>query len=75
MTTTVQELLDYLCVTQEHDTTLKKYWLLACSTHADYGIIHNLIGEFFTFKGQLYLPKSLVTTIVYEYHDTQGPSG
>ena len=50
-TTTVPELLDCLCVAQEHDTTLQKYWLLAHSTHADYGIIHNSIGEFLTFKG------------------------
>ena len=50
-TMTVPELLDCLCVTQEHDTTFQKYWLLAYGTHADYGIVHNSIGEFLTFKG------------------------
>ena len=72
MTVTVQELLDHLCVAQNHDTTLQKYWLLACSMHADYSTVHNLIGEFLTFKGRLYVPKSLVLTILYEYHDAQG---
>ena len=57
MTTTITELLDCLSVTQEHDTTLQKHWLLACSTHADYGIVYNSIGEFLIFKGQLYVPK------------------
>ena len=50
-TTTVPELLDCLCVTQEHDTALRKYWLLAHSTHPDYSIVHNSTGEFLTFKG------------------------
>ena len=40
---------------------LQKYWLLAHGTHADYGIIQNLIGEFLTFKGQLYIPKKTGT--------------
>ena len=57
MTTIVPELLDGLRVIQEHDIILQKYWLLACGIHADYGIIHNSIGEFFTFKEQLYIPK------------------
>ena len=74
-TVTVPELLDHLCVAQGHDTTLQKYWLLAHGTHADYGTIHNSIGEFLTFKGQLYVPKNLVPTILYEYHDAQGHFG
>ena len=74
-TTTVPELLEHLCVTQEYNTTSQKYWLLAHSTHADYGIIHNLRGEFVTFKGQLYIPKILVPTILYEYHVAQGHFG
>ena len=69
MTMTVPELLDCLRITQEHDTMLQKYWLLACSIHADYGIVHNSMGEFLTFKGRLYMPKNLVQTILYEYHD------
>ena len=69
-TTTVPKLLDHLCVIQEYDTTLQKYWLLARGTHADYTIIHNSIGEFLTFKGRLYIPKNLVPTILYEYYDT-----
>ena len=51
MNMTVPKLLDHLYVTQKHDTTLQKCWLLACSIHADYSIVHNLIGEFLTFKG------------------------
>ena len=51
MTTTILKLLDYLHITQEHDTTLQKYWLLAQGTHIDYSITHNLMGEFLTFKG------------------------
>ena len=43
---------------------LQKYWRLTFSTHADYSIIHNLMGEFLTFKGQLYVPKNLVPTIL-----------
>ena len=49
-TTTVPELLDRLCVTQEHNTALQKYWLLARSTHPDYSIIHNSTGEFLLLR-------------------------
>ena len=75
MTATVPELLDRLRVAQEHNTTLQKYWLLACGMHADYSTVHNSLGEFLTFKGRLYIPKSLVPTILYEYHDAQGHFG
>ena len=75
MTATVPELLDHLCVTQDDNTTLQKYCLLAHSMHADYSTMHNSIGEFFTFKGRLYMPKSLVPTILYEYHDARGYFG
>ena len=75
MTATVPELLDRLHVAQGHDTELQKYWLLSCGTHTDYGTIHNLIGEFLTFKGQLYVPKKLVPTILYEFHDARGHFG
>ena len=51
VTTTVPELLDHLCVTQEHDTILQKYWLLAHSIHADYSIIYKSIGDVLNFKG------------------------
>ena len=47
-TTTVAETLDRLRVAQEHDIALQKYWLLACSTHPDYSIVHNSTGEFLT---------------------------
>ena len=50
MTMTVPELLDYLCIAQEHDTTFGQYWILANGTHVDYNIIKNSMGEFFTFK-------------------------
>ena len=72
MTTTVPELLDRLCVAYGYDTTLQKYWLLAYSTHPDNSIVQNSIGEFLTFKGQLYTPKKLVQIILYKYHDAQG---
>ena len=75
MTATVPELLDCLHAAQNHDTTLQKYWLLAHGMHADYSTVHNSLGEFLTFKGRLYVPKSLVPTILYEYHDTQGHFG
>ena len=75
MTMTVPELLDCLCVAQEHDTALQKYWLLARSTHPDYSIIYNSTGEFLIFKGRLYVPKNLVPIILYEYHDTRGHFG
>ena len=71
MTTTVPGLLDCLYVANKHKTMLQKYWLLACSIHADYSIVHNSIGEFLKYKGQLYIPKSLVPTILFEYHDTR----
>ena len=74
-TTTITELLDHLHVTQEYDTTLQKYWLLARVIHANYSIVNNSIGEFLTFKGQLYVPKSLVPTILFKYHDSQGYFG
>ena len=73
--TTVPELFDCPCVAQEYNITLQKYWLLACGTYADYGIVHNSIGEFLTFKGRLHEPKNLVMTILYEYHDAQGHFG
>ena len=69
ITTIVLELLDYLCIAQEHNITLEKFWLLDQGIHADFSIIHNLIDEFLTFKGQLYVPKRLVPTIFYEYHN------
>ena len=62
-TTTILELFDCLHIIQEHNTTLQKYWLLAYSTHADYGILHNSMGKFLTFKGRLYIPKKMVLTI------------
>ena len=71
----VPELLDHLCVTQENDTALRKYWLLACSTHPDYSVVHNSAREFLTFMGQLYVPKKLVPIILYEYHDARGHFG
>ena len=69
MSTIVPELQDCLCIAQEHDTTLGKYWLLARSTHTNYTIVHNFVGEFLTFKRQLYVPNNLVPTILYEYQD------
>ena len=74
-TITVPVLLDHLHTIQEYENILQKYWLLACGTHADYSIINNLIGEFSTFKGQLYVPKSLVPTILFEYQNAQGYFG
>ena len=50
MTTIVPELLDCLCVTQEHETPLQKYWLLARSIHPDYSIIHNSIENSLSLK-------------------------
>ena len=72
---TVPELLDHLYVAQGYDTMLKKYWLLARGTHADYSIEDNSIGEFLTFKGWLYMPKNSAQTILYEYYDAQGHFG
>ena len=68
-TTTIPELLNCLHVAQGHDTILQEYWLLARSTQVDYSTVHNSVGEFLTFKGRLYVPKKLVPTILYEYHD------
>ena len=68
-TTIIPELIDCLCVTQEHETTLQKYWLLAHGTYADYSIVHNSMGKFLTFKGRLYMPSNLVPAILYGYHD------
>ena len=75
MTATVPELLDHLCVAQDHNTALQENWLLARGAHADYSTVHNSLGEFLTFKRRLYVPKSLVPTILYEYHDAQGHFG
>ena len=47
MTTIVPELLGYLHLTREHNTMLRKYWLLAHSIHADYNILQNSIDNFF----------------------------
>ena len=74
-TATVPELLDRLRVAQDHDTTLQKYWLLARGTHPDYSTVQNALGEFLTFKGRLYVPKGLIPTILYEYHDARGHFG
>ena len=75
MTATVPELLDCLHIAQDHDTSLQKYWLLAHSTHVDYSTVYNSIGEFYTFKRRLYIPKILVLIIQYEYHDARGHFG
>ena len=58
MTTTVPDPVDYLFVIQDYDSTLQKHWLLAHGTHADYNFVHKLMGEFLTFKGQLYILKN-----------------
>ena len=75
MTTTVLELLDCLCVTQEYETTLGKNWLLAHSIHADYNIVHNFLGEFLAFKGRLYTENNLPPMVSYEYYDACGHFG
>ena len=75
MTMTVPELLDHLRVAQEHDPMLGKYWILARSIHTNYNIVYNLIGKFLTFKGGLYVPKKMVPTMFYEYHDANGYFG
>ena len=75
MTAILPELLDRIYVAQDHNTALQKYWLLAHGMHADYSTVHNSIGEFLTFKGRLYVPKSLVLTILYEYQYTRGYFG
>ena len=51
------------------------YWKLACNTRAHYNMEYNLLGEFFTFKVQLYVPKNLVSIILYEYKDSIGHFG
>ena len=74
-TTMVPELLNRLCVAQEHDTTLGRYWLLAYSIHVDYYIAHNSLRGFLMYKGPFYVSKSLVPTILYEHHDAFGDFG
>ena len=73
--TIVPELLDRLHIAQDHYTTLQKYWLPAHSTHADHSTVHNSIGKVLSIKGYLYIPKSLVPTIPFEYHDVRGHFG
>ena len=62
-------------VAQENDPTLHKCLLLAFSMHVYYSIVHNSLGEFFTFKGRFYVPKNLVPNKLYEDHDAQGQFG
>ena len=54
---------------------LGRYCLLVSGTHVDYNIVHNLLGEFLLFMGQLYVPQNLVAIILNEYHDACGYFG
>ena len=64
MTTIIVELLNCMCVAWEHDTKLGKYWFLAYNIHADYNMVHNMIGKFLTFKEQLYIPRKFGTKYI-----------
>ena len=69
------QLHKYICIPICKHTINKrepKSNTLAHSTHGDYNIVNNFKDKFIAFKGWLYIPKRLVPTMLYEYHNAQG---
>ena len=75
MDTATSDFLDQIRLEQEHDSSLGRYWRHAHGQHADYNVLTNDLGDFLTYKGKLYVPRSLTKTILREYHDARGHFG
>ena len=75
MDTAMSNFLDQIQLKQEHDSSLGRYWNHAHGQHADYNVLTNVLGDFLTYKGKLYIPRSLMKTILREYYDTHGHFG
>ena len=45
------ELLDSLCIAQEHETIFGRCWQLAKGINPDNNVVKNLLGELLTPKG------------------------
>ena len=54
---------------------LGRYCRLACSQHANFLVLENTLGQFLAHKGCLFVPKTLVPTVLQELHDARGHFG
>ena len=54
---------------------LGRYWRLARSQRADFSVLENTLGQFLAHKGRLFVPKTLVPTVLHEFHDVRGHFG
>ena len=73
--TAMSNFLDQIRLGQEHDSSLGRYWHYAYSQHTDYNVLTNDLGDFLTYKGELYVLRSFMKMILREYHDTCGHFG
>ena len=54
---------------------LGRYWRLARSQRADFSVLENSLGQFLAHKGRLFVPTTLVPTVLHEFHDARGHFG
>ena len=54
---------------------LGRYWHLARSQRADFSVLENSLGQFLAHKGRLFIPTTLVPTVLHEFHDAHGHFG
>ena len=54
---------------------LGRYWRLARSQRADFSVLEISLGQFLAHKGRLFVPTTLVPTVLHEFHDTRGHFG
>ena len=54
---------------------LGRYWRLACSQRANFSVLENSLGQFLAHRGCLFVPKTLVPTVLHEFHDARGHFG
>ena len=54
---------------------LGRYWRLARSQRADFSVLENSLGQFLAHKGRLFVPMTLVPTVLHEFHDARGHFG
>ena len=46
--------------------------IMQAVSHADYNMLKNDLGDFLMYKRKLYIPWSLIKTILWECHDAHG---
>ena len=60
---------------QVSDPMLGRYWRLARSQRANFSVLENSLGQFLAHKGRLFVPTTLVPTVLHEFHDARGHFG